>query len=136
MRVCLENTRHIVLLGYSLPPDDEIYRAMLATRKSRSKSKVYCSMVVGLKGPKHWLTGADLEKHVTDYDYKSDKADYGVDTIKAAWDIFGKEHVRAFTGGIPLVFGSPEPSRENILNLLYPVNVGIDEFTSNGVIRK
>ena len=35
MRVCLENTKHVVLLGYSLPADDVIYRAMLSARRAR-----------------------------------------------------------------------------------------------------
>ena len=58
----------------------------------------------------------------------------GAQKIQAAIDIFGDKHVRAYTAGIPQVFGMP-PSRERILGLLYPVGVGIECFTPDGVRR-
>jgi hypothetical protein len=132
MRVCLENTKHVVLLGYSLPPDDVIYRAMLSARSKRTEPSVYCSVVVGTSGPNHWLEDDAMRQYVEDRKHESDS---GADTIQAAMDIFGKDRVRAYTAGIPGVFGVP-PSRERILKLLYPVGVGIDCFGPNGVCRK
>ena len=37
--------RHIILLGYSLPPDDAIWVAELKARKQRINEEVYCSLV-------------------------------------------------------------------------------------------
>jgi hypothetical protein len=44
---------------------------------------------------------------------KADKADYGINAIEAAIAVFGKDNVRAYTGGIPAVFLSGD-------DLLYP----------------
>jgi hypothetical protein len=132
MRVCLENTKHVVLLGYSLPQDDVIYRAMLSACRARSRTPVYCSVVVGTKGPDGWLTGDAMMQFV---DANRHDNDFGADTIQAAVDIFGPLRVRAYTAGIPRVFGLP-PCRERILDLLYPVGVEIDCFTPNGVCRE
>ncbi len=131
MRVCLENTKHVVLLGYSLPADDVIYRAMLSARRARSRTPVYCSVVVGTTGTDRWIRDSEIGKYQEEH--KDDPAS-GAETIQAAIDIVGEDRVRAYTSGIPQVFGTP-PSRERILNLLYPVDVGIDSFRSNGVCR-
>ena len=132
MRVCLENTKHVVLLGYSLPQDDVIYRAMLSACRARSRTPVYCSVVVGTRGPDGWLTGDAMMQFVDAIRHDND---FGADTIQAAVDIFGRDRVRAYTAGIPRVFGLP-PCRERILNLLYPVGVEIDCFAPNGVCRE
>lgn len=131
MRVCLENTKHIVLLGYSLPLENVIYRAMLSARRARSQTSVFCSVVVGTKGPDRWLTGDAMKQFV---DANRHASDSGAETIQAALDIFGADRVRAYTAGIPRVFGLP-PCRQRILDLLYPVGVGIDCFTPCGVWR-
>ena len=130
MRVCLENTRHIVLLGYSLPPDDIIYKSMLAARKNRGKS-IYCSVVVGHKGEKRWISGSELKEYLQKYKHFNS---YGGPTIEIAVGIFGEENVRAFTGGIPAVFGEPV-QRQKILELLYPTDVGVECFFDGGVKR-
>jgi hypothetical protein len=131
MRVCLENTKHVVLLGYSLPPDDVIYRAMLSARRARSRTHVFCSVVVGTGGQDEWLTGDAMKEFV---DTNRHNNNSGAETIQAAVDIFGQDRVRAYTAGIPRVFGLP-PCRERILDLLYPVGVEIDCFTQHGVCR-
>lgn len=132
MRVCLENTQHVVLLGCSLPPDDVIYRVTLSARRARTQQPVYCSVVVGTSGEDRWLSRDQMSAYAEDR--KHDPTS-GAQTIQAAIDIFGEKHVRAYTAGIPKVFGTP-PSRERILDLLYPVGVGIDCFTPNGVCRR
>lgn len=131
MRVCLENTKHVVLLGYSLPADDVIYRAMLSVRRARTEPPVYCSVVVGKTGPIGWITDGEISEYAKEHAHEPAS---GAQTIQAAIDIFGKKRVRAYTAGIPQVFGMP-PSRERILDLLYPVGVGIDCFTPDGVRR-
>lgn len=130
-RVCLENTKHVVLLGYRLPQDDVIYRAMLSARRARSQPPAYGSVVVGRKGPAHWLKGSELMKHVDTYRHH---CDFGAETIQAAIDIFGEGRVRAYTAGIPRVFGTP-PGPEGVFDPLYSVGVGIVCFTPNGVCR-
>ena len=83
MRVCLEHTKHVVLLGYSLPADDVIYRAMLSARRARTQTQVYCSVVVGTKGPDEWLTGDALRQFVEANRHDND---FGAETIQAAVD--------------------------------------------------
>jgi len=134
LKVCLENTNHIVLMGYSLPPDDVVWRSILATRKSQGKD-VYCSVVVGYQGEKAWLSGEQLEEYVTNHEGKKDAADYGVPTIKAAFDIFEKPFVRAYTGGIPQVWGCGSEVKQRVLDLLYPTTTNIKSFSNEGVTR-
>ena len=108
VKVALSNARHIVLLGYRLPPDDTIwYEAFAEAVKGREKGQeAYCSVVVGYEGKGEWLSGKELEMYVEKY-VKYDNAEaYGVSAIRNAWAIFGKEKVRAWTGGIPQVFGN------------------------------
>jgi hypothetical protein len=131
MRICLENTKHVVLLGYSLPADDVIYRAMLSARRARTKPPVYCSVVVGTTGPNRWITDSEISEYAKEHKHEPAS---GAQTIQAAIDIFGEKRVRAYTAGIPQVFGSP-PNRELVLHLLYPEGVGIDCFKPYGVFR-
>lgn len=99
--VCLENTKHVVLMGYSLPPDDVIWRMKMIGYKGEKDQKK-CTVVVGYRGEDEWMRGEVLGKYVDDH--KHDDEGYGVPAINAAMDIFGKEHVRAYTGGIPRVW--------------------------------
>ena len=121
VRVSLEKARHIVLLGYQLPPDDVVWQQTFAEAvRSRLKSdnKAYCTVVVGYKGRAEWLYKDELEKYVED-NRKEDNAEaYGVSAIENAWAIFEKENVRAWTGGIPQVFGNA--TEEDVKELLYP----------------
>lgn len=120
VKVALSNTRHIVLLGYRLPPDDTIwYETFSEAVKAREEGQeAYCSVVVGYNGEMKWLSGKELEKYVEKY-VKYDNAEaYGVSAIQNAWAIFGKEKVRAWTGGIPEVFGNCTES--DVKELLYP----------------
>ena len=65
LRVAVQRADHIVLMGYSLPPDDVDYRAFFAARrrldsKNDSEISVKCSVVGGTKyghqwyGPSEW----------------------------------------------------------------------------------
>lgn len=108
VKVALSNARHIVLLGYRLPPDDTIwYETFAEAVKGREKEQeAYCSVVVGYEGKGEWLSGKELEMYVEKYVKYDNVEAYGVSAIKNAWAIFGKENVRAWTGGIPQVFGN------------------------------
>ena len=121
----------MVLLGYSLPVDDVIYRAMVSARRARTNPPVYCSVVVGTTGPNRWISDSEVSKYAEEHKHDPKS---GAETIQAAIDIFGEDRVRAYTAGIPQVFGTP-PSRQPILDLLYPAGVRIACFTPGGVSR-
>lgn len=115
IKVCLENAKHIVLLGYSFPIDDVVWETTLLSKKS-SKKDTYCSVVVGFKGEKRWLEGKELENFVKIH---KGKEEYGTPTIEKMMRIFGKNNVRAYTGGIPNVWSKGD-TYGNVINLLYP----------------
>ncbi len=118
LKVCLENTKHIVLMGYSLPQDDVLWRSILATRRS-FKERVFCSVVVGRSNENRWLYGKELKKFIE----STESSNFGGrDTIKQAINIFGIDNVRAFTGGIPNVWANGSIEK-NIKNLLYPKEI-------------
>jgi hypothetical protein len=88
---------HILLMGYSLPPDDVEYRAFFAVRRQR-KGDVRCTIVNKDNDNPGWYSPNRLDI-VMSSNNENVKA-----TIKAAKDIFGKENVRFYGGGIPDVF--------------------------------
>lgn len=136
LKVCLEKTKHIVLMGYSLPQDDVIWRAILATRKlCDDNDKTYCSVVVGFKGEKRWLYDPEILDYVKRHKKEENNFEYGIPTIEAAQNIFGKERVRVFAGGIPEVWGTGSEVTHKVSEILYPPNIGIDCFTKDGVCR-
>lgn len=95
LRVIVKKARHIVLLGYSLPPDDVEYRAFLAAHRQEDSDKVKCTVVGKRKGYERWIGASELGKN----------GDLQKDTpVGAAQDIFGRDNVRFYGGGIPEVF--------------------------------
>lgn len=95
MRVVVEDADHVVLMGYSLPPDDVTYRAFLAARVRRSdRNPVRCSVVGKEAGyPQRWLLPDDLS------------TPRGLpDAVTAAQAVFRPENVRYYAAGIPDVF--------------------------------
>ena len=104
LRVAVQKADHIVLMGYSLPPDDVDYRAFFAARRRLDPDKppVKCSVVSCLNehsaqywcGPSEWLAMLPDMK----------KAEAPRTTLEAARDLFGKDNVRFYGGGIPNVF--------------------------------
>lgn len=126
MRVLLENAHHIVLLGYSLPKDDFIYRAVLSARKNE---KVKCSIVnydkevVAAVGNK-WFEGSEVKKMME----KAPAPTKGNpqlwrDTVKQAASLFGEENVRINLSGVPGVFledKSSSSSAEQVNEILHP----------------
>ena len=93
MRVIVKKAHHVVLLGYSLPPDDVEYRAFLAAQRQGSE-RVKCT-VVDKQGDYEWVWPAEL--------WKNDDLQKCA-AVGAAQDIFGRENVRFYGGGIPEVF--------------------------------
>ena len=94
LRVVLKKARHIVLLGYSLPPDDVGYRAFLAAHRLTSEV-VKCTVVDQNEGYGRWIGPADLRKN---------RGLQESTPVGAAQDIFGRDNVRFYGGGIPEVF--------------------------------
>lgn len=101
LRVVVQEADHIVFMGYSLPRDDVDYRAFFAARRSRDPQRpVKCSVVVGVNAEqRRWLGPSEL--------CNLSAADIGEDeerTLEAAQELFGKDRVRFYGGGIPDVF--------------------------------
>ena len=100
MRVVVQKANHIVLMGYSLPPDDVIYRAFLAARVNRKNNSrdsgdtVKCSVVDKQDGCENrWYYPDELGK-----------MENHPDVVTSVWDLFGKDNVRYFGAGVPKVF--------------------------------
>ena len=101
MRVVVQDADHIILMGYSLPPDDVTYRAFLAARIGRSRDtrkdredQVRCSVVGKEDGyDNRWCYPDELDRKP-----ERPKA------VTHARDLFGPANVRFFGGGIPNVF--------------------------------
>ncbi len=121
VRVGLEKCRHVVLLGYSLPVDDMVWIQVFTEAircRVNTDEKAYCSVVVGYKGEKRWMTGDELKNYAAAHRYGKDADDYGAKTIESAISIFGAENVRAYCGGIPQVWG--DATEKDVNELLYP----------------
>ena len=121
VKVGLEKARHIVLLGYRLPPDDTIWQQAFAESvRSRleTEREAYCSVVVGHKGEQRWLYDSELIDYANAHRKDDDPDAWGISAIENAIAIFGTRKVRAWTGGIPQVFGASTVL--DAKNLLYP----------------
>lgn len=95
LRVVVGKAEHIVLLGYSLPPDDVIYRAFFAAHRSESCRKVKCTVVDRKPGYQDWLGPNELDAPANLHRETA---------VGAACDLFGRENVRFYGGGVPDVF--------------------------------
>ena len=102
LRVAVQNANHIVLMGYSLPPDDVDYRAFFAARHRRDpKNPVRCSVVTLSEehGPQ-WHGPSECTAMLPHMEKKEPSRT----TLEAARDLFGKNNVRFYGDGIPNVF--------------------------------
>ena len=115
-RVLVQDADHIILMGYSLPPDDVDYRAFFAVRRG---SEVKCTVVGREDRDGHrqvrWFPPADVEGQMTQME---DKTVSPYTTLKAARDIFGKCNVRYYDGGVPDVFLEGGAVTESAVNEL------------------
>ena len=109
MKVCVENCKHIVLMGYGLPPDDVFWRSVMM---AKGKGSTFCTVVDKFKCDKQWIYGKELRK------CKSR-------AVESVVSIFGENNVRAFSGGIPEVW---EGGKEAVKKLLYPSEFFSVEF--------
>ncbi len=107
----IRGAKHIVLLGYSLPPDDAIWRSVMTAMTANHRQRPYCSVVCGRTGPQKWLYGEELTR------YMASPVHGDIKPIVNAQDVFGKEQVRAYTGGIPQVFRDGD--EDAVRDLLY-----------------
>lgn len=99
MKLSLENAKHIIFFGYSLPDDDFMYKSILRARLSRSSKSLVCSVVgIDSKAPSKWMYGKELD----DFLKENTRSNFSK-TIKRAKDIFGLD-VRAHGQGIPDIF--------------------------------
>ena len=121
VKLSLRKARHIILFGYQLPPDDTIWRHAFAeaicSRKDNDDA-AYCSIVVGHKGEQRWLYGDELLTYVNAHRKDDDATSWGGLAIQNAIAIFGDKNVRAYTGGIPQVFGNG--TEADVRELFYP----------------
>lgn len=101
LRVAVQNADHIVLMGYSLPQDDVDYRAIFAARRSLDPDKpVKCSVVDKAEHDDEWLGPSEWPDILSRMDHGKPPRS----TLETVRDLFGKEHVRFYGGGIPQVF--------------------------------
>lgn len=114
MKTCVEKAKHIVLLGYSLPPDDIIWRSVMAAKKEGAK---YCSVVCGYKGNRGWMDKNEIDEYLRLHENEDNEASYGCAAIRNAREVFGNDYVRAYTGGIPQVW---ENGIDSVREILYP----------------
>ena len=99
LRAATMQADHIIFMGYSLPLDDVTYRAFFSARCQRKKEMkddrpVRCTIVNKDKKNPDWYGPETLKTR----SFKSDHV------VKIAGDIFGKDNVRFYGGGIPEVF--------------------------------
>jgi len=91
-KVSLSGAKHIILLGYQLPPDDVIWRSAIVAKQKNNA--VYCSVVVGYMGEDRWLEGEELINYTEEKKEnlkKEEWAGWGINAIDAATAIFGKK---------------------------------------------
>jgi hypothetical protein len=98
LRATAMRADHVIFMGYSLPLDDVTYRAFFSARcQSRLDDKpVRCTIVTKDLSNPDWYRPSALETRMPA------PAKDGV--VQAANDIFGKDNVRFYGGGIPNVF--------------------------------
>lgn len=94
LRVVVRNATHIVLMGYSLPSDDVIYRAFFASHVEKGRS-VKCTVVDKQSEYEDWLGPRRLGEIKELQDHTA---------VGAARHLFGPENVRFYGGGVPNVF--------------------------------
>jgi len=107
LRVAVEAAEHIILFGYSLPPDDVTYRAFFSARQARQQmsdgKKVRCSVVVGTGYEDRWYEKDEIAPLLEEMK-KQKPCESPATTLQAACDLFGADSVRYYGAGIPNVF--------------------------------
>lgn len=113
LRVVTQAAKHIILMGYALPPDDVTYRAFFAARQQRIKNKdeapVRCSVIVGKDWGDYWHGPNEIISLLSNME----KCETPRTTLEAACDLFGINNVRFYGGGIPQVFCAGDTPTKN-----------------------
>ena len=99
MRVVVQDSDHVVLMGYGVPQDDVTYRAFLSARIRRGGNAdarpVRCSVVTLADGyGDEWLHDDDIDAR---------PSSEVPDAVKTARALFRRENVRLYGGGVPSV---------------------------------
>ena len=94
LRATTMQANHIIFMGYSLPPDDVTYRAFFSARRQRRGTEVRCTVVDRDPCNPDWYGPAALKTRTF----------CDASPVNAACDIFGKENVRFYGGGVSNVF--------------------------------
>ena len=101
LRVAVQEADHIVLMGYSLPKDDVEFRAIFSARRSFNPNRrVKCSVVDKSEHNYRWFSPSELPTLLSSLD--SGKTPRSI--LEAAQELFGKDNVRFYGGGVPHVF--------------------------------
>ncbi len=100
LRVAVQSAEHIILMGYSLPPDDVTYRAFFAARKQHGNN-VKCSVVVDINYGDKWHYRDEIDDLLENMEKPCEAPKT---TLESARALFGKDNVRFYGGGIPQVF--------------------------------
>ena len=91
MRVIVQGAGHVVLMGYSVPPDDVVYRAFLAARTQRNSKGVRCSVVTLNRACRPgWIYLDDIDPTAP-----------LPKVVKSAVSLFDRRNVRFHAGGFP-----------------------------------
>jgi hypothetical protein len=99
LRATTMQANHMIFMGYSLPPDDVIYRAFFSARRQRqSDDEVRCTVIGKDKRNPHWYGPTEVQRRIQKGRFSESAP------VVAACDIFGGENVRFYGGGIPEVF--------------------------------
>ena len=121
LRVAIQQADHIIFMGYTLPPDDEDYRAFIAAsiaaqRHRDSPNTVKCSVVVGKDQDRGWLGSSEWRSMLKGMN----TGEAPRTTLEAARDLFGEGNVRFYGRGIPAVFldGGKSVTRTAVERLL------------------
>ena len=121
LRFALENARHILFLGYSLPPDDVTYRSILAARLARRRDDLTLTLVNYYPGaPDGWLSEREMAALPGNDNqlrklYERLHAIVGGTSPKVAFRGYGR--------GVPAVFGAGSGgsiSTATVRDLLFP----------------
>lgn len=95
LRATAMQADHILLFGYSLPLDDVAYRAFFAARRQKTGDDgVRCTVVNLDKEHPGWYGPTDLKSITLHH----------TSPVYAAYEVFGKDNVRYYGGGVPNVF--------------------------------
>jgi ferredoxin len=112
LRATMLKAKHFIFMGYSLPTDDFVYRAIFSAmrerggREDKEKTSVRCTIIGKEAKYPGWHGPSRLEKMKD------------VEVVKSACDIFSSENVRYYGNGCPDVFLENDRATDSALEKL------------------